>query len=792
MRLESGAESTVDEKCVRPLREYKDGEWVAAAAPPAAASNGAPMETDAAPIHPPPEEPTILHPVTVGEAMETTSFDEGLIGSWYEVKIVRLGAEGDTEEGAGPGKVLVTYACSPDEEWVAHNRLRPMPPPTPTQPTSAAWTRWLRAKDVCELRYEQGYWEVEFLSRSGSTLSVLARRYGKVHQVSAAGLRPGWKCQEGGAWEYALGGVTKGAEEWASTLAAQKDQGKKARTSVDPAVAAARELHASNSPLALGMASDLSGSAGGAQSDDPPGDFGWGDKVEVMSNSDGERGCWVPAEACGAPSDEGKLTVAWHEDDSQQATAEINRVRPAAPPVPTGWAANLKAGETIDVFHDNCWWEVILESRKGGKAKVADGPDDPLPREVRLSQLRPRYTWLGWNGGWKYLTEGREVFVSGHPKQMEHNLPPAENEAPERSSKGRKVTKKKDHFSKKGESAEAAAIVPLVDPERVPKVDEYLLVEVVDPADGESVVWKPAIVVECFGRQRFKCMVNGDDDFIEEYGMEDEGEERRKLAEDEIEAQKEAFEAGKVVYQEQLRLENEKLAALAAEAGGAGAAEGGEGGDAAAAGKAPKKKKEGGKKAEGSGPSYEFKFGTEVEVKGRDKGFEGSWYLAEVIKLKEGVSTIQYDALFEKGEEKTEVKETLKSDHLRPKPPELPEGWDEKLSPGTPLELKHEDGWWQVTYVSSRVGTSEVLVKSTHWGDTQHLVEKGDLRPGWKWTASSDSWTIKGPPVGGGGGGGRGGGRGGGAAAAAGGGAGKGEAAAVAVAAAGVERIESI
>ena len=98
------------------------------------------------------------------------------------------------------------------------------------------------------------------------------------------------------------------------------------------------------------------------------------------------------------------------------------------------------------------------------------------------------------------------------------------------------------------------------------------MVEVVDPADGESVVWKPAIVVECFGRQRFKCMVNGDDDFIEEYGMEDEGREWRKLAEDEIEAQKEAFEAGKVVYQEQLRLENEKLAALAAEAGGAGAA----------------------------------------------------------------------------------------------------------------------------------------------------------------------------------------------------------------------------
>ena len=112
-------EVVVDEASVRPLLEWQrdswapvpqiredlapsaevscvavDGESVAVSAaddsPSAGAAGGAP----------PFVEPMLAHPVTPGELMEVTSFDEGLIGSWYEVKIVRLGT--DPPEGGGP------------------------------------------------------------------------------------------------------------------------------------------------------------------------------------------------------------------------------------------------------------------------------------------------------------------------------------------------------------------------------------------------------------------------------------------------------------------------------------------------------------------------------------------------------------------------------------------------------------------------------------------------------------------------------------------------------------------
>jgi hypothetical protein len=99
----------------------------------------------------------------------------------------------------------------------------------------------------------QGWWEVQFLSRSGANLQVLATRYGKVHQVNAAGLRPGWKCAEpGGGWEYTLGGVRRPFKEQESLIATKPAASKGARTSVDPAVAAARAAHVSNSPLGHG------------------------------------------------------------------------------------------------------------------------------------------------------------------------------------------------------------------------------------------------------------------------------------------------------------------------------------------------------------------------------------------------------------------------------------------------------------------------------------------------------------------------------------------------------------
>ena len=667
-----------------------------------------------------------------------------------------------------------------------------MPPPNPTLPTPATWTRRLQSGDMIELSYECGWWEVQFLSRSGSTLRVLATRYGKVHEVSSAGLRPGWRCGEGEVWDYALGGVFRTGEEWAANIAANPGRAKapaKRSSMTDGAdgIGAGPEKRSrresTSDPLAqLATSSGFVGpgiAEGAPVAALEPGEVGcfkWGVAVEIMSNEERLNGCWCPAEVLRVLDNE--LNVAWIADaDPPNATAAVERARPAAPAPPAGWAANLRPGEPVDLYHDGAWWAVLLESRKGLKAKVADGPDDPLPREVKLSALRPRYTWLGWEGGWKYVAEGRECFIPPGPAPLSHNVPSSGAEAapgPGQTSKGRTI---KPKGGAGADLARTQSLVPLVDPERVPKLGELLEVEVAEPEEsGGGVDWKPAEVVQLVARQRFMAMVNGEEDFIEEYGMEDEGKEWRKVQPEDLERVARDNEAAKAADAEARRLQAERDLAEAAAIAAAG---GGEGGEAAAAegggGKAKGKKKSGeggegkvsgksgGGKAAG-GSSYRFGFGMEVEVRVRDKGYEGSWYAAEVLSSKEdGSCVVAFDGLYEAPPAGNPVgppvQETCRADSLRPKPPTSPEGWSDKLSPGTPLELNHEDGWWQVSYVSKLVGTEQVLVKSTHWG-SQHLVQLSSLRPGWRWSPISTEWTIKGAA--GGGGGARGGGGGGG------------------------------
>ena len=72
------------------------------------------------------------------------------------------------------------------------------------------------------------------------------------------------------------------------------------------------------------------------------------------------------------------------------------------------------------------------------------------------------------------------------------------------------------------------------------------------------------------------------------------------------------------------------------------------------------------------------------------------------------------------------------------------------MDAGTPLELKHEDGWWQVAYVATRVGTDEVLVQSSHWGGSRHLVittgqplNVRDVRGGHAIAPPPRVWTVR-------------------------------------------------
>lgn len=150
-------------------------------------------------------------PVGVGDKMEVTSLEEGVIGSWYEVEILELD-EGGADGGA---RAHVKYTIDSSQEWVATNLLRPLPPAAPTGPSPTAWTRRLSSGDMVELSFDSGWWETQYQGRSGATLRVLAVRYGKVHEVKATLLRPGWKrgLQPGDEWTLTLGGMSRTVAE---------------------------------------------------------------------------------------------------------------------------------------------------------------------------------------------------------------------------------------------------------------------------------------------------------------------------------------------------------------------------------------------------------------------------------------------------------------------------------------------------------------------------------------------------------------------------------------------------
>ena len=104
--------------------------------------------------------------ISAGDAMELTSEEVGLRGSWYTVTVAELnlpeaaaGAEGEAPgaEGGAKGEVLVKYdAEGYGEERVARCRLRPPPPPLSAAPPS--WPSRLRHGEALQLSYEQGWY----------------------------------------------------------------------------------------------------------------------------------------------------------------------------------------------------------------------------------------------------------------------------------------------------------------------------------------------------------------------------------------------------------------------------------------------------------------------------------------------------------------------------------------------------------------------------------------------------------------------------------------------------------
>ena len=142
----------------------------------------------------------------------------------------------------------------------------------------------------------------------------------------------------------------------------------------------------------------------------------------------------------------------------------------------------------------------------------------------------------------------------------------------------------------------------------------------------------------------------------------------------------------------------------------------------------------------------QYAVGTLVEVQGVDDGFLGSWYGCRVLEVQERRSRLRLKLRYEAFQEDDGSfwEDWFDIKHVRPAPPAHDPQFIDTLSVGQPLEINHEDGWWEVLLVGAAERTAELpkyIVEARRY-KVRHIVPAASLRPAWKWVAAACSWEM--------------------------------------------------
>ena len=125
--------------------------------------------------------------------------------------------------------------------------------------------------------------------------------------------------------------------------------------------------------------------------------------------------------------------------------------------------------------------------------------------------------------------------------------------------------------------------------------------------------------------------------------------------------------------------------------------------------------------------------GERVEVCLHDAGWEGSWYGADVRKVRGSRAHVRYAELTEEYDVKKRLEQWVDAADLRPLPPaEPPEGFARALRVGASAQLQLNDGWWQVQISAVRKRANAFAVVAPLY-NTSHEAPITSLRPDWDW-----------------------------------------------------------
>ena len=168
----------------------------------------------------------------------------------------------------------------------------------------------------------------------------------------------------------------------------------------------------------------------------------------------------------------------------------------------------------------------------------------------------------------------------------------------------------------------------------------------------------------------------------------------------------------------------------------------------------------------GGGPSWLEK-GSMVEVKMEEEGLHESRYLAQILDVRDDQAFVEFPAFYaeeddeenaggnseaavEGEENKKLLTDWVALSQLWPPPPPPPPDFFERLSIDEPLEVYHEEGWWEVSLLRSRTAPNGGLsfqVRSALYG-TERWATPDRLRPRWRFVvdpSGSEYWEAEAP-----------------------------------------------
>eukprot|EP00967_Tisochrysis_lutea_P071855 scaffold95587_cov30-Tisochrysis_lutea.AAC.1 len=129
----------------------------------------------------------------------------------------------------------------------------------------------------------------------------------------------------------------------------------------------------------------------------------------------------------------------------------------------------------------------------------------------------------------------------------------------------------------------------------------------------------------------------------------------------------------------------------------------------------------------GWGEHNDLNVGSAVEVRLTEDGLDGSIYsgtLAQYAKDELGVDGcwVVFDELLEEESESELLREWVRREDVRPKPPPTPDGFAHLIQTGDIIELNFEDGWWEVEVEKVEVHVVDEAVPTE--GETTQRAEE--------------------------------------------------------------------